>query len=47
MESFDVELYQAHDVKAGNHMIVSTPVFGTRELVSEVTIRLRRRAVPF
>ena len=47
MESFDVELYQTPENANGNHKMVYTPLFGSRELVSEVKIRLRRREVPF
>jgi hypothetical protein len=46
-ESFDVELYQSPDDTGKSHNIVSTPLFGTRELVSEINVRLRRREVHF
>lgn len=46
METFDVELYRMPENIGGNHEMVYVPLFGTHELVSEVTIRLRRREPP-
>ena len=44
-ESFEVEL--AVPSSEYTHKMVYTPLFGSRELVSEVMIKLRRREVPF
>ncbi|KAB5591094.1 hypothetical protein CTheo_5477 [Ceratobasidium theobromae] len=46
-ESFDVELVETATNAGGNHKMVYTPLFGSRELMSDVTIRLRRREVAF
>ena len=46
LESFDVELVQTEANVGGKHKMVHTPLFGSRELISDVTIRLRRRDVP-
>ncbi|CAE6534468.1 unnamed protein product [Rhizoctonia solani] len=46
-ESFDVELVQTDANAGGKHKMVYTPLFGSRELMSDVTMRLRRREVAF
>jgi cytochrome P450 len=46
-ESFDVELVETEANADGKHKMVYTPLFGSRELMSDVTIRLRRREVSF
>ena len=47
MESFDIELYETPENAGGKHTMAITPLLGTRELVSDVVVRLRRREVPF
>jgi cytochrome P450 len=47
MESFDLEFYETPENAGGKHKMAITPLFGSRELVSQVMIRLRRREVPF
>ncbi|KDQ56865.1 hypothetical protein JAAARDRAFT_59091 [Jaapia argillacea MUCL 33604] len=47
LESFDLELVETEKNRGGKHVMSETPLFGSRELMSEVTIRLRRREVPF
>jgi len=47
LESFDIEFYETAENAGEKHKTVMVPLFGTRELVSDVTIRLKRRDVPF
>jgi len=47
LESFDIELVETEANKDGKHAMMCVPLFGSRELTSDITIRLRRRKVPF
>ena len=45
-ESFDVELVETEANVGGKHKMIYLPLLGSRELISDVTIRLRRRDTP-
>ncbi|KDQ08478.1 hypothetical protein BOTBODRAFT_59332 [Botryobasidium botryosum FD-172 SS1] len=47
LESFDMELVETDANRDGKHVAMCVPLFGSRELTSDITVRLRRRDVPF
>ncbi|KDQ16091.1 hypothetical protein BOTBODRAFT_54212 [Botryobasidium botryosum FD-172 SS1] len=47
LESFDLELVETEENRDGKHAMICVPLFGSRELTSDITIRLKKREVPF